>query len=321
MAATAGRPAAVRAALALLAVLVVVASSALAAFTHGLVRVDLIVLATLLREVRSVPQRVAYVLLALAAQLAVGGLGVSPAAAVIGVVEACAVAAALTLAPRRAGANAAPGHRFAVVSTYLVAVAVLGGMAEAWLLPASTGWTTFAEMFFARALPVAVAAFVAGAVAARPTVGQRARSPLSTLAGPFVVVALVGLGARAVLAFWAADDAATLQTAADTAAASFQQAVGTDIDSYMARAATAPRLPWDTEDSFAQAMQPFLGGNTSVSALALLAGTPDGPTALQILSRQGELARSRRGDGRQPRRPDRSHAGRRVGLASAPRGA
>jgi signal transduction histidine kinase/ActR/RegA family two-component response regulator len=287
MAATAGRPAAARAALALLGVLVVVASSALSAFTHGLVRVDLIVLATLLREVRSVPQRVAYVLLAVAAQLAVGGPEMSPAGAIIGVLEACAVAAALSLAPNGAGADAAPGHRFAVVSTYLAAVAVLGGVVEAWVLPASTGWTTFAEMFFARALPVAVAAFVAGAVAARPSSGQRARSPLSTLAGPFVVVALVGLGARAVLALWAADDAATLHTAADTAAASFQQAVGTDIDSYMARAATPPRLPWDTADSFAQSMQPFLGGNTSVSALALLSNTPDGPTALQVLTRQG----------------------------------
>ena len=114
-----------------------------------------------------------------------------------------------------------------------------------------------------------------------------ARAPLAALAGPFVVVVLVALGARAVLAYWAADDAATLQTAADTAAASFQQAIGADIDSYMARAATAPRIPWTTEEAFSLSMQPFVGGNNSVSAVALLSATEDGPRAVHVLSRQG----------------------------------
>ena len=278
---------AARVALVGLAIALVVATSAVAVLTHGLVRLDLVVLAVLLCEVRSVPLRLAYVALFVLGAVLAGGL--EPATftyAVLGIAEGAAVAAVLFWTPRRAGPDAAPGHRFVVVTVWLSLVVVLAGLAESWWLPVAQSWSSHAEVFFARALPVAVASFLAGAVAARPSRSAGSRAPLSTLAGPFLVIVLVGLGARAVLAYWAADDAATLQTAADTAAASFQQAIGSDIDSYMARAATAPRVPWVTESSFALGMQPFLGGNNSVSAVALLT-MQDGPRAVHVLSRQG----------------------------------
>ena len=282
------RHVAARAAVALLWLLAVAAAFAVAALTHGLVRLDIAVLAALLYEMRSVRLRVLAVVVAVTSTIVTGGLSeITATQALLGVAEAAAVAAVLAWTPQRAGVDAAPGHRFAVVTTWLSLVVVLGGLAEAWLLPEWTGWTTHTEMFFARALPIAVAAFLTGAVAARPSRLPGSRAPLSTLAGPFIVVVLVALGARAVLAYWAADDAAMLQTAADTAAASFQQSVGADIDSYMARAATAPRLPWADEDAFALAMQPFMGGNNSVSAVALLSAAEDGPRAVHVLSRQG----------------------------------
>jgi len=282
------RPMAARVALVALAVLLVMASSAVAVLSHGLVRLDIVVLAVLLYEVRSVPLRLAYVALFVLGAVLAGGLTAATLTqSMLGVAEGAAVAAVLLWTPRRAGPDAAPGHRFIVVTVWLGLVVVLAGLAESWWLPSMAGTTSHAEVFFARALPIAVASFLAGAVAARPSRTPGSLAPLSTLAGPFLVIVLVALGARAVLAYWAADDTATLQTAADTAAASFQQAIGSDIDSYMARAATAPRIPWTTEDAFSLSMQPFMGGNNSVSAVALLAAVEDGPRAVHVLSRQG----------------------------------
>jgi len=280
-----------RALLVLLALGLSVAASAITVLTGGVVRADLVVLATVLREVRSIPVRVASVVVAAAtAFVYAGSAPLTGGKILVALAEAAAVAAVLAFTPRRAGASAAPGHRFAVVTVWLMLVVVTGALVEA------LGTTTpvdasFAEHYFSRMLPLLVAVFLAAAVAARPTVASASApgrpSMLAKLAGPFVVLVLSSAAAQITLAYWAEADASTLQTAADTAAASFQQAVTADIDAFIARANTAPAKPWDVEDNFSQSMQAFVGGNASVTAVAYLTLDGSTPTAVYVISRQG----------------------------------
>jgi signal transduction histidine kinase/ActR/RegA family two-component response regulator len=277
--------------LALLALLATAAATFLTAATDGIVRLGLVVLVVILVEARRRELKAAAVVVSAAAAFAVLGVSLDSAVAVL-VRLAMVVAVALVIqrAPARAGAGAGPAHRFAVLAVWLAAVVVLGALLETELrrIVAATPPGSYAKDYFAVAVPLALAVFLAATIVARPRLDRDRRPGLALLAGPLAVVVLVLAASETMLRYWEADDQQTLQTAVETSGAAMQQAVAADVDSFLARAGTPPRLPWTTMQQFALTMQPLIQGNQSVSAVALLDPNGVQTTAEFVLSRQGD---------------------------------
>ncbi len=148
------------------------------------------------------------------------------------------VAAALVIqrAPVRAGAGAGPAHRFAVLAVWLSAVVVIGALLETELRRIVTEpQASYAQDYFAVAVPFALAVFLAATIVARPRLDRDHRPGLAMLAGPLAVVVLVLAASATMLRYWEADDEQTLQTAVETSGAAMQQAVATEMGIDLAR--------------------------------------------------------------------------------------
>ncbi|MCA0328870.1 MAG: response regulator [Actinobacteria bacterium] len=276
--------------LAALALLLVAGATMLTAATDGVVRTALVVLVVVLVEARSRELKAAAVVVSSACAVAVLGVSLDSFVAVlIRLVVVVAAALVIQRAPVRAGAGAGPAHRFAVLAVWLSAVVVIGALLETELRRiVNTPSASYAQDYFAVAVPFALAVFLAATIVARPRLDRDHRPGLAMLAGPLAVVVLVLAASATMLRYWEADDEQTLQTAVETSGAAMQQAVATDVDAFLARAGTPPRLPWTTMQQFALTMQPLIQGNQSVSAVALLDPNGDATSAEFVLSRQGD---------------------------------
>ena len=253
-------------------VLAVVAGVWVAVWSSGAIRLDIVVLATVLREIRS---RAVRLVAAAAAVLATVGLlqftPYSVGQAALLVVTGYALVWALRCWD--ADLVASPFRRFVEAAWRLVPVVVAVALADALLDAASPGdsaTSTVVDGLLASLLPVAVAAAVVVAIAGRSLLdggnGQRS----TKLAGPFVALACSLVAVQAVLGYWSDQEQAGLANAATTTSAAFQRIVSAALQSFSARAAVPPRTPVVDQVTFDRSVRAFLYGNPAVSAAALV---------------------------------------------------
>ena len=230
-------------------------------WSGGWARLDVVLLATVLRESRSRLVQASAVSTVLATAWVVEGVTWRTSVAVaVAVAVAAGVGWALRAHGSRTDLDSLPGRRFMVVIVRLTLVVVLGAAAEV-ALESAAGTVDTAPMLLRlayAALPLAVAGLLAAAIAARSVLDRRAEPHVAKLAGAFVALALSGIAAQISLEYWNSQDATTLQTAAATTTASFQQAVADDLDSFDARAGSVPRTPVTSQSAFDRSVRSFL---------------------------------------------------------------
>ena len=275
---------------AVLVVVAVVGAEMLTVWSGGWARFDIVVLTTVLRESRSRVLKAVSCLATFGTAWAVSGLSWATTA---GVAVALGVSAgvAWALGPHGSGTDAEslPGRRFVVVILRLAVVVLAGAAAEAAVvttLGPDDNCPLVLTLVYA-ALPLAVGALVAGAVAARSVLDRRAEPHVSKLAGAFVALALAGIAVQITMQYWNSQDVHTLETAAGTTTASFQQTVAADLDSFNARAASVPRSPVTSQSAFDKSVRSFLYGNSSISAVASFTGAAGIYDPLYVTDRQG----------------------------------
>jgi signal transduction histidine kinase/CheY-like chemotaxis protein len=279
-----------RAAQVLLVLGVVVAAEVVTAWSDGWGRIDVVVLATVMRESGSRLLKIAASATLLATAWVVSGVSWATSSMVL-VAVAVSLGVAWALRPHgtRTGADSLPGRRFLVVVTRLALVVVVASLLETAirnLLGPEQNSPLILTAVYA-ALPLAIGVLLAGAVAARSVLDRRAEPHVSKLAGAFVALALAGVAVQITIQFWNSQDTTTLQTAAVTTTASFQQTVAADLDSFNARAASVPRTPVTSQSAFDKSVRSFLYGNSSISAVVLLRGGDGDYTTLFGTDRQG----------------------------------
>ena len=222
-------------------------------WSGGWARLDVVLLATVLRESRSRLVQASAVSTVLATAWVVEGVTWRTSVAVaVAVAVAAGVGWALRAHGSRTDLDSLPGRRFMVVIVRLTLVVALESAA---------GTVDTAPMLLRlayAALPLAVAGLLAAAIAARSVLDRRAEPHVAKLAGAFVALALSGIAALITLQYWNSQDATTLQTAAATTTASFQQAVADDLDSFDARAGSVPRTPVTSQSAFDRSVRSFL---------------------------------------------------------------
>ena len=281
---------ALRAAQIVAVVLVAAAAETVTLWSGGWARLDIVLLATILRESRSALLRVSAVATVLATAWVVADVSWSTTVEVaVAVAVATGIGWALRAHGTRTDVGSVPGRRFAVVIVRLAGVVVLGAAAEV-ALDSASGVAEAAPLVLRlgyAALPLAVAGLLSAALAARSVLDGRAEPHVSKLAGAFVALALSGIAAQITMQYWNSQDVTTLRTAAATTTASFQQAVASDLDSFNARAGSVPRTPVTSQSAFDRSVRSFLYGNASISAVALLAGGPGSYHVLYSTDRQG----------------------------------
>jgi signal transduction histidine kinase len=279
-----------RAAQVVLVLSLLVGSELVTAWSGGWARLDIVVLATVLRESRSRSLKVVSCVLVAATACMVTGLSWATLGQVaISVAVSIAVAWSLRPHGRSTDAESMPGRRFLVVMSRLAVVALVAAAAETALATAlGTDENLPLAVTFAYALlPIAIAVLLAGAVSARSVMDSRAEPHVAKLAGAFVALALAGIAVQITLQYWNSQDLTTLRTAAATTTATFQQTVAADLDSYNARAASVARTPVTSQSAFDKSVRSFLYGNSTISAVATLTGGPAGYDALYVTDRQG----------------------------------
>jgi len=268
----------------------VVAAGVVTAWSDGWGRLDVVVLATVMRESGSRLLKIAASATLLATAWVVSGVSLATSAMVL-VAVAVSLGVAWALRPHgtRTGADSLPGRRFLVVITRLALVVVVASAVEAAVVTAlgpQQNRPLLLTVVYA-ALPLAIGVLLAGAVAARSVLDRRAEPHVSKLAGAFVALALAGVAVQITIQYWNGQDTRTLQTAATTTTASFQQTVAADLDSFNARAASVPRTPVTSQSAFDKSVRSFLYGNSSISAVMLLHGGDGSYTTLFGTDRQG----------------------------------
>ncbi|CAB5041029.1 MAG: response regulator [Actinobacteria bacterium] len=271
--------------------LAVVLGQFISSWSEGAWRLDVIVLATVARETKSIVLRVLAACLALITAFAVSGVSVLTTTEVlIALGESIAIALILTRCTRRLGGDALPALRFGVAASYLLLLIIVGAAVEALASPGHIdpgGTTPFLILVVLSALPLAIGVFFAGSLAARTILDRGAEPRMSKLSGAFVALALTGVAAQITTQYWSAQEDQTLSTASATLAASFQQTVSSDVDSLVARAGAAPRTPLVDQPAFDRWIKAFFFGNPSLSAVALVEGTPGAYSATYVTDRQG----------------------------------
>jgi signal transduction histidine kinase/CheY-like chemotaxis protein len=282
------RPLVVRLLGSLSLLLAVAAGTAVAVWSSGAVRTDVVVLATVLRESRSRALRGLAALVTLAVSWSILGVTWSATACVLTAL-AVAAAAAWSLAPRGARRDALPSARFAVVAWRLAVVVVVGSLVEAAVVHVleSVADSRFLALAASCALPLAVGVLGAGLVAGRVVLDRRAEPYAVRLSGAFAALALAGIAAQVTVQYWVSAESQQLTTAAATVSASLQQAVAGDLNSFSARAATVPRTPITTQAAFDRSMRSFVYGNPSISAAALIEGQGGAYHLVWATDRQG----------------------------------
>jgi len=279
-----------RAAQVALALGLVVGSELVTAWSGGWARLDIVVLATVLRESRSRAVKGVSCGVLVVTACAVSGVSWSTTGQVaIAIAVSLGVAWSLRPHGTSTDAESMPGRRFLVVIGRLAVVVLVGAAAETAILTAfgaDENLPLVLTLAYA-ALPIAIAVLLAGAVAARSVLDSRAEPHVAKLAGAFVALALSGIAVQITLQYWNSQDLTTLQTAAATTTATFQQTVAADLDSYNARAASVSRTPVTSQSAFDKSVRSFLYGNSTISAVATLTGGPAGYDALYVTDRQG----------------------------------
>jgi signal transduction histidine kinase/CheY-like chemotaxis protein len=278
-----------RAAQVVLVLGLVVGSEVVAAWSGGRARLDIVVLATVLRESRSRTLKVVSCCVLVGTAWVVSGVSWATTGEVA-IAIAVSLGVAWSLRPHGTSTDteSVPGRRFIVVIGRLAVVVLLGAAAEAGITAFGTDQNLPLLLTFAyAALPIAIGVLLAGAVAARSVLDGRAEPHVAKLAGAFVALALSGIAVQITLQYWNSQDLTTLQTAASTTTATFQQTVAADLDSYNARAAAVTRTPVTSQSAFDKSVRSFLYGNATISAVATLTGGPAGYDALYVTDRQG----------------------------------
>jgi signal transduction histidine kinase/ActR/RegA family two-component response regulator len=252
-----------------LAVLTVAFGVFVASWSDGFLRLDIIVLATTLREVRSRATRLTAVAVAALATVALNGF--SPVA----VAEAAVlvtVASAFVWALRcwDVALDAVPGRRFVEAFARLALVVVLAAVAYALVDTLARTGGSLANDIVTVLLPVASAAAITAAVAGRSLLEGGAGIRSTKLAGPFVAVAVSFIAVQSVLVLWDNQERTTLQDAATTTSAAFQRIVAAALQSFGARAAVPSRTPVVDQATFDRSVRAYLYGNPAVSSVALV---------------------------------------------------
>ena len=282
------RPRSLRLLAAVAALIAVVASEFGASWSGGMARFDIVVLATLLRELRTARLRVLVAVTALVASWAFNGATWATTGCVV-ISLAVSYAVAWVLTPGSVDVEALPSRRFVRITLLLLGVVAVGSLAEAGVsaLSGTSPEGGVVTGVFTVALPLLVSVLAAGLVAARVILDRGAAPYASRLAGAFAALALAGVAVQLTLAYWVASEAQTLDTASTTVSASLQQAIAADLNSFAARAATVPRTPVDTQVAFDRSVRSFLYGNPTISAVALLEGQAGVYRVVYATDRQG----------------------------------
>ena len=256
--------------------------------TEGYVRADVLVLVVVFSEAS---RRLAAVAAVAASLITVLAQTPGDINALMRLVIAVALAAggAWVLRSFHRSDELRPSLRFGLVTAMLLGLCVVAsllqmaavlGVAEA--VDAGDFWVRF----FRRAVPIGAAMMLGAALWARPLSGGASRW-LSRLSLGFVIVGLALVAPYLTSAYWASQEADTLVAAAATASSALNAGIGDDFNAYLARAGTAPRSPFANQAGFAAVNQSVLLGNTSLSALALLAPKGNGYVMKYEIDRLG----------------------------------
>lgn len=259
--------------MATIAVLAAVGAEYVSVASDGAWRLEVVVLAVVLRETRAWWLRIAAPGAVVATSAVVDGLGAGVVAtALVGVALATAVVVVLdrTLAPT---AHQLPyGRRFAASVAAVLVSALLAGLVQTAVHGWPSGFASWRSALVTLMLPLVTAAFVAAAFVARRSLVLGSVGGGGRLTGPFVAIALTAVAVQLVTGYWARDEQQALDTAARTVAASFQQVLADDLTTLAARTSTPPSSPLASRDltAFARYATPLVAGSPSVVAAALV---------------------------------------------------
>ena len=184
-----------------------------------------------------------------------------------------AVALGLLWRSRTGSGVASQFLRGRLILAWLLLVAAIGSLAQAFLLVAATGapasiWSkvllVWEPMFENAALSFAVAGVFAFWPAANATVRSR------EIPRAMSVLVLTAALVVATDQTWYVMAANTLTNATNSISAAFIQAVNSDQDTLTGRASSPPLKPWVDAAAFQRSMRPLIYGKSSIIAMALL---------------------------------------------------
>ena len=268
-----------RALLAVVSLAAAAVAEALAVASDGAWRVEVLVLAVILRETRAWWLRVAASAVVVATAVVIDGATASVVAtALIGIALAVAVVLVLARTLEPTPHHLSFGRRFAASMAGVLAAALVAGLVQTAVHGWPTDFGSWRAALVTVMLPLLTAAFVAAALVARQSLVLGNPGSGGRLTGPFAAIALTVLAIQLVTGYWARDEQQALDTAARTVATSFQQVLADDLTNLAARTATPPTTPLAGRDlvAFTRYATPLVEGNPSVVAAALL--VPDGAT-------------------------------------------
>jgi len=248
--------------------------------THGEFRLSLVVIGLLLYLRPNIAMLILVVVGTVLSHWAFAGTWSDIAlGSLIAIVEACALAWALHYV-QRTSRDTSPRRRYWRLFTVLFALGFTGAVIQASAMTllgatlddqvASTWWGRVLQA----GLPLLVAEYVVAFLASVDWRPAAQRRPLNGLA-PSLLVAAVGIASiQATVHYLDLSAARTLNENAQTATSTLQGVIGDSLNSFSARANTAPRTPWNSTSTFEHSMEPFLYGNQSISAVAYIPTNP-----------------------------------------------
>ncbi len=283
--------------LAVVALVASVAAEAVSSASDGAWRVEVLVLAVVLRESRSWVLRAAAAAAVVATAVAMDGVAASTVlTALIGIALAAAVVLILDRSLAPTPHQLSFGRRFAASIGAVLVAALLAGLAQT----AVHGWphdfAAWRSALVTLMLPLVTAAFVAAALVARHSLVIGGSGAGGRLTGPFAAIAVTVVAMQLVTGYWARDEQQALDTAARTVAASFQQVLADDLTSLAARTSTPPTSPLSGRDlsAFTRYATPLVEGSPSVVAAALAVPGAVDPAPFAIGENDGAIAAIRR---------------------------
>ena len=248
--------------------------------THGELRLGLVVIGLLLYLRPKLATLALVVVATVISRWAFGGswsdisLG-----SLIAIVEASALAWVLHFV-QRTPSGTDPRRRYWRLFAVLFALGLTGAILQASAL-SLVGTSridqvanTWSGRVLQAGLPLLVAAFAAAFLASMDWRPVAQRRSLNGLAPSLLVAAMAIASVQATVNYLDLSAARTLNLNAQTAASTLQGVIGDTLNSFSARANTAPRTPWTSTSTFGHSMEPFLYGNQSISAVAYIPTAP-----------------------------------------------
>ncbi|HET7902046.1 MAG TPA: hypothetical protein VFL59_12745 [Candidatus Nanopelagicales bacterium] len=229
--------------------------------SDGAWRLEVVVLALVLRESQAWWVRFGAASVVVATSVGLRHeLLPSVATPLVGIALAAAIVLLLwrTLAPSALGVSFA--RRFAASMAGVLVAGLVAGLVQTSLHGWPTDVASWRSAVVTVMLPLLTAAFVGATLMARHSLLVDSPRSGGRLTGPFAAIAVTVIAIQLVTGYWGRSEQQSLDTAAQTVAASFQQVLADDLTTVQARTSTPPTTPLASRDqaAFTRYAQPLV---------------------------------------------------------------